>query len=311
MNRNHRHRWVRGSFLVAVAALASAALLAGSASADLSAYVMTELNTQDSHGYRGGVALGINEGGVATGYLYGAVYEAVSWNSAGEFTLLESPPVKYESHAYAINNRGQIAGFNRFGPGPPVQQAVVWETDGTPTALSAYGGTGYGCCIAYAMNNHGQAVGVSGGHAIMWDRGELTDLGTGWTPRDINDRGQIVGGNVLWEKGETTTLAFDAVGINDRGQVVGENYLWENGEITTLEGFSAAGINNRGQIVGVDSSGQPALWENGEITPLPTYGSATGLEQASAINDRGVIVGYVQRTTPYVRVPVVWTLTVE
>jgi hypothetical protein len=55
-----------------------------------------------------------------------------------------------------------------------------------------------------------------------------------------------------------TALPFKPSNLNDRGQVVGQNYLWNNGTVTdlnTLPGagtrsLSATAINNQGQIVG-------------------------------------------------------------
>ena len=107
-------------------------------------------------------------------------------------------------------------------------------------------------------------------------------------PTAINDRGQVVGSSyltaseerhaVLWEGGKITDLGtlpsgdFSfAFGINNRGQVVGLSnsasgeahaVLWENGKMTDLgtlpggEDFSsfASGINNRGQVVGNSST---------------------------------------------------------
>jgi probable HAF family extracellular repeat protein len=114
--------------------------------------------------------------------------------------------------------------------------------------------------FAFGINNRGQVVGSSQTasgeeHAVLWENGTLTDLGTvGRDPQSV------------------------AFGVNELGQVVGYSLtvmgtfhaaLWENGSITdlgTLGGtFSEAhNINNRGQVVGTSetATGQhhAALW---------------------------------------------------
>jgi probable HAF family extracellular repeat protein len=101
---------------------------------------------------------------------------------------------------------------------------------------------------AFGINNLGQVVGwsdfASGGqHAVLWQDGTITDLGTlGGRVSfaySINARGQIAGFSdtvssvshaVLWQDGTMTDLGTlpggngsVAFGINDRGQVVGSS----------------------------------------------------------------------------------------
>jgi probable HAF family extracellular repeat protein len=119
--------------------------------------------------------------------------------------------------------------------------------------------------------------------------------GTASTALDINNRGQVVGQSdtassfpaVLWEDGDITNLGTlggnDSVawGINDRGQVVGESttasgrfhaFLWEDGQMVDLgtlapggkfHGSRATSINNRGQVAGLSTAGTDShavLW---------------------------------------------------
>jgi probable HAF family extracellular repeat protein len=115
---------------------------------------------------------------------------------------------------------------------------------------------------AVDINNRGQIAGWRGPagarHAVVWWRGEMTDLGT------------LPGGS-------TST----AVAINNRGDVTGDadeasgrptSFAWIDGVMTSLGtltvGPGAVDINARAQIVGSNSeSGRPKgfLWQDGVI----------------------------------------------
>jgi probable HAF family extracellular repeat protein len=168
---------------------------------------------------------------------------------------------------------------------------------------------------AWDINESGQVVGWASRsddwrHATLWNNGVATDLG----PTDL---AAFYG---RWDS--------EARGINDSGQVVGwtsaDGYgyhatLWSNGVATELGALwwdsQALGINNSGQVVGrsnyfdyssntSDYSWDPSsthahamLWTSadGMIDLNSLLGANSGfsyLVEASAINDKGQIVGY-------------------
>lgn len=206
--------------------------------------------------------------------------------------------------ALGINNRGQIAGQAETPNSDPCSpfarevEAVIWEHGVVKEILPPFGGT---AAVANAINDNGQAVGISGCitanlYAVLWNHG---------TPINLGSLGGVAG-----------NFAFD---INNKGQVVGQSdlpgdmllhaFLWQDGVMTDLGSLSEAlpaseaiGINNRGQVVGFslnaagdDPSAVAVLWEDGTITDLNTVVPADSplfLMEATAINDRGEIAGF-------------------
>jgi len=200
-----------------------------------------------------------------------------------------------------INNRGEIAGTAQTtvsdttcSPSHPLQTIlpVLWEK-GRVRALPTVDGDPDG--IAFAINDHGHAVGDTGScagaiHAVSWENGTalaLQDFGTGATAQGINNQGQIVG--IVGSADNTTEYAA----------------LWQNGALTnlgTLPGDFAAiatGINNRGQVVGstLDSGFNwvhAFIYQDGVMTDLNTLfpaGSNLFATMANKINERGQISG--------------------
>ena len=162
--------------------------------------------------------------------------------------------------------------------------------------------TDLGMQYAFAINDHGQIIGLNHGDAVVWESGKLTRLkplrcrlgrgawwgSRGWNrPNAINERGQIVGrcGSdtgpqraVLWQDGKVIDLGAlphnrysVAVAINDRGQVVG--YSWSR--------FSEAHESEPASV-------RAFLWEKGKMTNLGTVGGQDSA--AVAINNRGQVV---------------------
>lgn len=213
---------------------------------------------------------------------------------------LAVPPGASNAYAYRVNDRGQVVGAALWG-NAFVSQALLWTGH---RVWPLWNLPGYSGSQANAINNHGQVVGAAtapGGipHACLWKRGRMVDLGVlseglGSQAQGINDSGRIVGSaNVRSADGSVVTHAF----------------LWKLGRMSDLgalpgwAGSAASAINNSGQIVGelhptMKGSNPPAthafLWQRGQMADLNDLipaGSGWILFEASAINNRGDIVG--------------------
>jgi probable HAF family extracellular repeat protein len=159
-----------------------------------------------------------------------------------------------------------------------------------------YGGTATG------INNRGQIVGSSDfggsfpdGHAFLYTAGQLTDLGTlgaatGSQAASINNAGQVVGITFGPGSGEP-----------------GVAFLYAEGKMTNLGYFvTPYDINDSGEIVGAGDFGsliypEAFLYSDGVLTNLNSLlpdGSDWELLSATAINDKGQIVGIGLRPVP-------------
>jgi len=235
--------------------------------------------------------------------------------------------------ANGINSRGQVGGGaenttpDSTCPTPPAPlelRPVIWEKGEIQQELPTIGDDPDG--FVQAINDNGQAIGqtfdcTSAYHAVLWNKGTPTDLGTPGglllIPLGINNRGQIVGfelssdGTVLlaflWQNGVATelgTLPPDvfslAIGINDKGQIVGDScdmdfscraFLWEDGTMTDLNGLvhdpnapfleNGNSINSRGQIAGKTTVQGTPLADAYLATPSP--GEAMSENAAPAV----------------------------
>ena len=179
------------------------------------------------------------------------------------------------SHAYSINDAGQVVGQSRTASGG--YHAFLWDSTSGMTDL----GSGWAMGINDAGQVvGGQVVGYSDYHAFLWEDGEMLDLGTlGGSESEahaINEAGQVVGAAETIS-GQTHAFLWDSTsGMTDLGVLSGS--------------YSRAySINNAGQVVG--DSGGTFLWDSTSgITELDP-----GISHAYAINDFGQVVGWAPR----------------
>jgi probable HAF family extracellular repeat protein len=159
---------------------------------------------------------------------------------------------------------------------------------------------------ATAINDNGQAVGISGlcdqavgrlsaRHAVLWENGvpiNIGDLGgQAWnTPAAINNRGQVVG--------------FSDLPNDDPNNPNFHAFFWSKAsgkppqDLGVLSGDSlslAYAINDQGVIVGqsIGATSRAFIWENGQLIDMNTLVPAGSpqLLFANDINDQGEIVG--------------------
>jgi probable HAF family extracellular repeat protein len=290
---------------------------------------IAETSTPDPNGedFCGFAAQGVPSSGTCLGFLW----------QYGSMTPL-STLGGYNSAANAINNSGVIAGNAETAttdstcpPYDPAmgqyqvlqQKPVVWK-DGQIKELPTYGGDPDGSAVA--INDHGQVAGASGGcstfnvangyylspvHALLWDHGKVTNLGSlggafGNEAHGINNRGQVVGASDL--AGDAVFHGFvwsHSTGMQDVAPLVGDTYSY------------ALAINDAGEVVGlsIDSSFtilRAFIVVDGTPTDLNTLipdSSPLQLQSACAINSRGEIAGLaVEKSTGqsrgYLAIPV-------
>ena len=214
--------------------------------------------------------------------------DAALWTGKATVDLGALGPLAgWESSATGINDSGQVVGWWGFNPG---RHAWLYS-NGTitdlpePSFATATGATG---CAAIAINNNGQIVGTcddasSDLHAVLWQNGTATDLGT-------------LGG-----------LQASAAAINNLGQVAGwaatstgatHGFLYSNGTMADL-GISLfpAAINGNGVIVGGDQVYSGGTLQN--LNNLIPPGSPYQIQSATAISDNGQIVVDAYDTATY------------
>lgn len=249
-------------------------------------------------------------------------------------------------HGFAagVNDRGEIVGWAETAVLDPTcdlttaqrrqfRAAIWYPKSGSNEKIKIRELQPFGddsTSAATAINNNGQAVGISGRcdqavgrfsaqHAVLWEKsGQVIEIpnlgGTTWhTPMHINEQGDVVGFS-------------NPEGAGDpQGAFIAQAFYWAYGSTTatpigTLDGdplSQAFAINAHGQVVGISfgdavRGARAFIWENGVLTNLNVlFGAANGDVYLSAqdINDAGQITGRVRdgatgQTVAFVATPI-------
>ncbi|MGE5624340.1 MAG: hypothetical protein ACM3ZT_02205 [Bacillota bacterium] len=215
------------------------------------------------------------------------------------------------SYATAINDRSQVtgvSGINEFGPSfPEIMQGFIWD-QGVMHSLGALFcpcsfNDRYGMSTGFGINDFGWVTGASETirgswvlHAVLWQDGQMQDLGGGagdWSISrlfGVNDLG-VMAGDYAADAGLLGTSSFDR-----------EASLWQYGARTGLgvlagqTSSTALAVNWKGQVVGwsgtADASVSRAfIWDAGTMRDLGTLpGDANSA--ALAVNALGMAVGW-------------------
>jgi len=240
----------------------------------------------------------INDQGQITGYSYNASgVRRTFLYSNGAMTDI-SVGANAVSNPGGINNKGQVV-FSEGGT------TYVYD-HGVTTSLGAIG-------MATGINNNGAVIGsTANNHGFLYSNGNTTDIGLlpssadpfGWwsetgisaTPMAINNSGVVVG-----TAGISRVTAFGSYGYE-------RPFIYQNGVLADLGGLApdylytstnARDINSEGQIVGSSYANEypehAFVYENGtmlDLNSLIAPNSGWKLVQATAINDKGQIIGY-------------------
>jgi len=202
-------------------------------------------------------AYAINDHDVVVGVSELADGTQRAFRYAGRMEPLDSLPGGTYSIAFDINSAGLIAGASALPSSSdrPRVHAVLWLI-GVPQDLGALEESGNS--IAYAVNDRGEATGVSD-----LDGEETVFLYSQGAMRDLHIRGHALGIN----------NAHDIVGSlepSERGRPHG--FLWHEGVLTELNTLVPAGpyqievayrINDRGQIL-CSGVGQPVTGQGSQ-----------------------------------------------
>jgi probable HAF family extracellular repeat protein len=223
----------------------------------------TDLGVIDSGPY--GNANGINDAGLVVGTSFlpnTSGVRATLWNGTSITDLGTLGGT--ESQAYGINKSGVIVGYSMTRLNKRTR-ATIWK-NGSIKALKDLGGY----AAATAISNSGYVVGYAAAsdsrHAVVWKRGVLTDLGTGWGTQyaqanGVNNVGVVVG-QAPSANGPVHAMKWVGAAIIDLGTLGGGDYSWANG------------VNDVGDIVGASwteagcCETHATLWRDGAAIDL-------------------------------------------
>ncbi len=172
-------------------------------------------------------ARGINDAGQIVGL---AGHQAFVVNNGAPSRFSVGPV----TGATGINNAGAIIGYYHINPEPGFRTHGFLLSGGGGTTTIDFPGDGH--TWLFGINNHGKAVGWSGGHSFTWLNGQTTAIrdyaGSFTEASGINNDDKIIGAaasNFVLSGGRFSTFGCPGLftqinGINDKGQIVGTYY---------------------------------------------------------------------------------------
>lgn len=235
------------------------------------------------------VANGINNAGKVVGY---SDNRAFLWNRNTGMVDLGTLPNQSSSEAIAINNQDQVVGVSG-------DRAFLWNRNNGMTNLGTL--PGGASSSATDINDAGQVVGNSDNRAFLWNESQgMQNLGT-LPNKDfssaaaINNFGQVVGfsGNINDDYSDRAFLWSENTGAINLGTL--PSRFPEFPDDTASYAYD---INDAGQVVGLASVpyNTAFLWSEStgmvDLNTLIEPNSEWQLDVATAINNRGQIVGY-------------------
>ncbi len=240
-----------------------------------------------SSGESGSSGRAVNDAGQVAGISFYS--DATLWSSRVR-TPLPGYRAAGRSYAIGINNFGQVVGTAEIdSEGEVISHATLWNRGQPPVDLGSLGGS---YSVAVDINDNGQIAGTAltpgdtGRHAVLWNGGVMTDLGTG--------TGRISWGNAINGAGQVAGAIAWGEGLDYRESAA----VWNGAGAPTLLAGPAGGtsvandINDRGQVAGA-AGAHAAVWNAGVLTDLGVLDPSLpeNFSEAYAINELGQVVG--------------------
>jgi probable HAF family extracellular repeat protein len=235
---------------------------------------------------------------VGSGTTSTGMTHAFVWTPSGGISDIGTLGGNY-SYAAAVNDSGVVVG-NSTTADLTTTHAFVWTQSSGMIDLGALTGAS-GFSQAQDVNNTGEIVGNSDGHAVYWTTGyqinQLADVGVdgeqGAGALGVNDYGQIVGSVQSSSNGFLSTQPVSWGPSNE--PVILPAYQLDSSYSTTVREIAyATAVNNSGEIVGTsvneaaNGANDAIVWNMPQVLSAPTNLAATSPAQYPTLSWTGV-----------------------